>query len=426
MDLKGKLQRLVPAMHADPRSSLSAEEAAAPHLATELDDPRARTLDELRAKMADILGRERPPPRAPADPALTDLPFLRIESEHGPLCQRLEQLRASHHVGRMPVDAARCAEAELLALLALDPGVAAARPHKALFVDVESTGLGAGAGTIAFLVGLAAFDAQGVLEVEQLLLRTPAEEAPMLRRLAERFEDADLVISFNGKAFDLPLLGARFAMNRLPPPVVRAHLDLLHIARRLHKTRIGACTLKAVEAEVLGFERDADIDGGEVAPRYLHFLRSGDDRALAAVVAHNYWDVISMAALVGLYGEPLGVLHESDLVGLATTLKRARALERALEVADVALARGAGPAALKLRGQIAKARGDRARALEDFEALSAEVDDATVRLELAKLYEHFVKAPQKALDIVEQGTGELEAAAERRRLRLMRKAAKTC
>jgi hypothetical protein len=234
-----------------------------------------------------------------------------------------------------------------------------------------------------------------------------------------------LIISFNGKAFDIPLLGARFAMNRLPPPVVRMHLDLLHIARRLHKARIGACTLKAVEAEVLGFERDADIDGGEVAPRYLHFLRSGDDRALAAVVAHNYWDVISMAALVGLYGEPLGVLHESDLVGLATTLKRARALERALEVADVALARGAGPAALKLRGQIAKARGDRARALEDFEALSAEVDDATVRLELAKLYEHFVKAPQKALDIVDQGTGELEAAAERRRLRLIRKAAKT-
>jgi hypothetical protein len=142
------------------------------------------------------------------------------------------------------------------------------------------------------------------------------------------------------------------------------------------------------------------------------------------VVDHNYWDVISMAALVGLYGEPMGMLHEGDLVGLARTLKRARAFERAEEVADAALAGGAGVDALRLRGQIAKARGDRARALSDFETLAREVDEPWIRLELAKLYEHYVKAPDKALEQVQRGTGESEAAVDRRRARLERKAEK--
>ncbi len=173
---------------------------------------------------------------------------------------------------------------------------------------------------------------------------------------------------------------------------------------------------------MLGFVRDADIDGGDVAPRYAHFLRTGDEGALRAVVDHNAWDVVSMAALVGLYGEPLGTLHREDLVGLARTYRRARALDQAEAAAEAAVSRGAGAEGLRIRGEIAKARGDRQRALGDFEALAEAVDDPSVRLELAKLYEHFVKEPGRALEVMDQGTGERPEAAERRRTRLARKA----
>jgi len=210
-------------------------------------------------------------------------------------------------------------------------------------------------------------------------------------------------------------------MTRLRPPATRPHLDLLHVARRLHRARIRACTLRAVEAEVLGFLRDQDIDGGDVAPRYGHFLRTGDAAPLAAVVEHNTWDVISMAALVGLYGEPLGPLHPGDLVGLARTYQRAHALADAERAAEEAVARGAGPEGLRVRGRIAKARGDRARALRDFEELLGSVDDGAIRLELAKLYEHFVKRPDRALELVALGTTESDQAAARRRARLERK-----
>jgi uncharacterized protein YprB with RNaseH-like and TPR domain len=417
MDFKAKLARLNRPGRPDGTGFRLVEE---PSSGAVVADAKEAVLAGLRRKMADILSKL-PEERPRIEPAIVELPFCVLETPSGPLHSRVERLAPSHHVGRIPVSAAVAARAEALALLSLDPRLATAEPSGALFLDTETTGLGGGAGTVAFVVGLASFDGD-VLVVEQLLLRTPGEEQPLLERVAERMAAASMLVTYNGKSFDLPLLRGRYVMNRLPEPPDRPHLDLLHVGRRIHKSRIGACSLKALESEVLGFVRDTDIDGGDVAPRYGHFLRTGDESVLRAVVDHNAWDVVSMAALLGLYGEPLETLHCEDLLGLARTYRRAKALEEAVRVADVAVVRGAGPEALRVRGEIAKARGDRARALADFEELSNVVDDPAVRLELAKLYEHFVKAPGRALELVNRGTAEPDAAAERRRARLERKA----
>jgi uncharacterized protein YprB with RNaseH-like and TPR domain len=382
---------------------------------------RSEVLAALREKMAEILDQPPPVPRPPADPSGGLLPFVGEEREGGVLYRRKLTLPPSHHVGRIPVDAAAAARSELLALLALDATLDGRDLKRALFLDTETTGLGGGSGITAFLVGLARFDADGRLEVEQLLLRSPADEAVLIDVVRERLAECELVVTYNGKAFDLPLLSSRAVMTRRPALPSRPHLDLLHVARRLHRERLGACRLVTLESEVLGFERGPDIEGGEIPARYAHFLRTGDEGALLAVVEHNAWDVASMAALVGLYGEPYDLLHPEDLVGLARTFKRARAFGQAEQAADTALERGAGPLARRVRGDIAKARGDRARALADFEALLDEAPDPAVRLELAKLYEHFVKEPARALGLVEQGTGESEEAVVRRRTRLERK-----
>ena len=384
---------------------------------------RQATLDELRAKMAAIVGRP-PVERELPDPETTLLPFVRRDTEHGPLCIRRERLGRSHHVGRMCVDEAARADPRLLALLALDPSLASVDPTRALYLDTETTGLGGGAGVLAFLVGMAWFDADGGLVMEQLLLQRPGEEDALLELFRERVEGASVLVSYNGKSFDLPLLRGRFVMNRRAPLPARPHLDLLHVARRLRKRRLGACRLIGLEADVLGYVRVGDIEGGDVAARYAHYLRSGDEGALAAVVEHNALDVLSMAALVGLYGEPFEALHDEDLIGLAEVLRRAKALDQAQRVADRAVERAFDPAALRVRGEIAKARGDRAAALLDFEAFTRDVDDPAVRLELAKLYEHHVKSPEKALELLERGTGESAEASGRRRARLEKKRAR--
>jgi hypothetical protein len=344
----------------------------------------------------------------------------------------------------VPLVAALHADPAMLALLALDPRLAACDLRRALFLDTETTGLAGGTGTVPFLIGLAWFDdAENAFVLEQLLLRRLGEEAPILTLLAERLAQASVIVTFNGKAFDMPLLRTRYVMNRLPAPAEPLHLDLVHVARRLHRARLKSRTLISIEQEVLGRVRIGDVPGGEIVACYAHFLRTGDEAALLGVVEHNAADVLSMVALVGLYGEPLGDgeslgdgeplgdgeaaayvpvgLEAADLACAAAVLRRAGALDRAAAVADEAVARGAE--ALRVRGEIAKARGDKARALASFETLAADVDDPAVRLELCKLYEHHVRSFQRALELLEHGTGEDEAASARRKSRLLRKLA---
>jgi tetratricopeptide (TPR) repeat protein len=130
-----------------------------------------------------------------------------------------------------------------------------------------------------------------------------------------------------------------------------------------------------------------------------------------------------MAALVGLYGEPLeeSQLGADDLAGVARTLKRAGDLEQAATVAERAASASPSEHTLKARAEIAKARGDRARALKDFEALAGHVDSEKVRLELAKLYEHYTKDFGSARAVIARGTGEDSVRAARRAQRIAEK-----
>jgi hypothetical protein len=373
---------------------------------------------------------ERHARRAPLPPRPVDtpeLPFVTQETARGPLSIRASRLSAAHRTGTAPLLAARDASPRLLALLALDPSLAERDPAGALYLDTETTGLHGGTGTVAFLVGLAYWaPGAGGLTVEQVLVRNLGEEEPMLAHVRDRIAAASMLVTFNGKSFDLPLLRTRFVMARLEPPREPPHLDLVHLARRVHKPRGIECKLTSIEREVLGFARENDVPGGEVSQRYLDFLRTGDAGSLLGVVEHNAWDVVAMAALVGLYGEPLDGtrLDADDLVGVARTLKRARAHDDAWAAVERAVAGGAGESSLRARAEIAKARGDRARALADFERLAEGIDDDGVRLELAKLYEHFAKDAARALAMVERGTGEAEGARAKRRARLTSKVAR--
>ncbi len=382
---------------------------------------RVEVVQALREAITRVMARKPVASASPADPTVGDLPFAAVETDHGTLYVREVSFEPHHRVGRFPVGPAKHSDAAMLSLLALDPAIASLDLARALYLDTETTGLSGGTGTLPFLIGLGFFSAAGHFVVEQLFLRRPGEEAPILARVASRLQDASMLVTFNGKAFDMPLVRTRFVMNRMSEPPARAHLDLLHVARRLHRARIGSCSLGAVENGVLGFGRVDDVPSCEVSVRYAHFLRTGDEAALLGVIGHNTWDVVTMAALVGLYGEPSSGLHAEDLAHAAQTAQRAKASECAAGLANEAVARGGGAVATRARGLIAKARGDRDRALADFESLVKEVDDPQARLELAKLYEHHCKAPRAALRVVEQGTVEAPTDAARRHARLKAK-----
>lgn len=342
-----------------------------------------------------------------------------------------------HRVGAIPVWTAKTADPALLALLALDPALAGCDPKRALYLDTETTGLSGGAGTVPFLVGLGFYDEEaGRFVVEQLLLKGLGDEAPILEHLAERLESSSMIVTFNGKSFDMPLLRTRTVLNRVRKLIEPPHLDLLHVARRLHKHRLETCALVALEERLLGRERVGDVSGADIAAIYHHYLRSGDEASLAPIIEHNALDVISMFALVGLYGEPLehgvteGALDPSDISAAAQVARRGGDLDRAGAFARASVDRGAGAVGHRALADVAKARGDKALALAEYERaleLAREAPDELagvaegLRLELAKLYEHHARSYERAIAVVAEGTAEQPARRAARLERLVKK-----
>ncbi|MSP25968.1 MAG: hypothetical protein EXR75_12575 [Myxococcales bacterium] len=368
---------------------------------------------------------------------------------HGTMLRRLVRFGLERRVGEVRLGEALDADARLLALLAIEPRLSKLGCGRALFLDVESSGLGGGTANRAFLVGLAWYEPSAeVLVLEQHFLRELDDEAAMMAAVCERLEHAEVLVSFNGKSFDLPLLRARATMalgRREAQLFALPHVDLLHVARRVHACRDFKKTLSQVEREVLRFHRGPDVGGAEVARRYQQFLRDRDEVGLAEVVVHNEHDVVTLAALLGFYGRPLAHheaaergLEPSELASIARLMRRTGAASEATITAELAvlaverlgadlqrdsrLALAHEP--LWVRAHLKRRGGDDAGALRDLERLRERRDEAELRLALAKLYEHHVRAPGRALALVLAGTGEEHEASRRRATRLEAKLAR--
>lgn len=173
-------------------------------------------------------------------------------------------------------------------------------PSQALgFLDTETTGLSGGTGTYAFLVGAGKFEGDQ-FHLIQIFMADPSEEPALLYTLEDFFKNCQATITFNGKAFDLPLLRSRFAMNGLTDPFHDyVHVDLLHMARRIWRDCLPSKSLGNLEAQILSSERtEDDVPGWLIPQLYFDFIRDGDAAPLKKVLYHNAMDVVSMAALL--------------------------------------------------------------------------------------------------------------------------------
>jgi uncharacterized protein len=286
---------------------------------------------------------------------------------------------------------------------------------KWLFLDTETTGLSGGTGTYAFLIGLAWWDAGG-LQVEQFLMRDFTEEYSLLQHLAERLKERPVLVTFNGKSFDWPLLENRFAMTRsIAAPKLAAHLDLLHPARALWKPRLGSVRLAELERRVLnaqrlGWHREDDIESSLIPRHYFDYLRGGPAQPLVGIVRHNQMDLRGLAALFckinAMLSESAYILKEQeslDLFGLSHFLQRRGDTGRAHTACAQALAIGLPadirPKAQRELAQMAKRRGEHERAAEIWEEMVANSQDEIHACEqLTIYYERRAKDLRRAVE----------------------------
>ncbi len=192
------------------------------------------------------------------------------------------------------------------------------------FLDTETTGLSGGTGTYAFLIGAGRF-IKGEFHLHQLFMRDPVEEPAQLYALEEFLAPCQALVTYNGKAFDIPLLISRYTSHGWQTPFYDyAHVDLLHLCRRLWRDRLPSRTLGYIEAHILGAQRSQeDVPGWMIPQLYFDYLRSGYAEALRGVFYHNALDVVSLAALLAhtsdVLSNPLteGSTHGVDLLSLA-------------------------------------------------------------------------------------------------------------
>lgn len=322
-------------------------------------------------------------------------------AEHVILVEQRLPLATPH--GRWPLAAAHEA-AEPLASL----------PQRVTYLDTETTGLAGGTGTLAFMVGMAEPAADHV-RVRQWLITAFAGEAAMLAELREALRDIELIVSYNGKSFDLPLLRDRQRLQRaaLPEP---AHFDLLHSVRRLFMRSWPDCRLATVERRLLGLTRHDDLPGAEAPQAWKEFLLGYPGHQLHRVLEHNRLDVLSMlvlpAALARTMREPLA--HGADPACVASAWARAGEGERALET----LLRCRE--ALDQRGQLLLAqmlKGERRweEAVAVWERLATKGCSASAE-QLAKYHEHVRRDWQAALSYAHQLPESPQARQRRGRL----------
>jgi uncharacterized protein len=307
-----------------------------------------------------------------------------------------------------------------LQLLVPDAPEEVADSEQWIFLDTETTGLAGGSGTYAFLVGIAWWEGGG-LEVEQLFMREFSEERSLLSALAERLAERRVLITFNGKSFDWPLLETRYRMSRkIAFPTPLAHLDFLHPARNLWRLRLGSVRLSQLERHVLGWDRGADLMSDLIPRIYLDFIRGAPPERLIPVFHHNQMD---LRGLAGLSSRILALLGDAEtqgqdgleLFGVSRICERRGDATRARKLYERSIASvlpiETDRAARRSLARLAKRDGDFAVACDLWRNASGNSRQGYEAYEqLAIYHEHKARDPHQAREVVLQALDELRRA----------------
>ncbi|MDA0815845.1 MAG: ribonuclease H-like domain-containing protein [Chloroflexi bacterium] len=334
-----------------------------------------------------------------------------------------ERFELAHEVGWQPLHEIEHLAGDTLSLLAPDEGAEDASLGELVFLDIETTGLG-GAGALAFLVAAGRFEGAGdnqAFVLRQYLATSPPEEAAVLRALLDDYEiqsgDAVLV-TYNGRTFDAPMLDERATMHRHRAGFdALRHVDLLPPVRTGLRGVLASCRLSMVETEVLRLTRPShEVAGAEVPAHYFRYLRTQDARWLAPVVEHNALDVVSLAAILARFGALQVGAREPEAVD-AIALGRLyaargggeqaqRFLERALDLLPVGTSRD--DVLLRL-ADLHRRSGRRDLAVERWaEAAASRNSGIRPLVEIAKALEHDRRDYSGAIAVVEEALRRAE------------------
>jgi uncharacterized protein YprB with RNaseH-like and TPR domain len=268
-------------------------------------NPQDNGISDLRRKLERAMHRREqmiPAPMHTPKRTITPLEHAvigeEVQTSHGTFFVSRSVMHGDHLHGHSRIYDLSCANMQAVGFLTDHQITQDMFLSNGLFLDSETTGLSGGAGTFPFLIGLGWFESDTFVTC-QLFARDFSEEGAMLRYLSDLASGKRFLVTFNGKAYDVNLLAARFILNRCQDKLSpMPHVDLLHSSRRLIAHRLENARLSTIEKHVLGVERAGDLPSDEIPQRYFDWLRQRDGRLLEDVFIHNRIDIVSMASLM--------------------------------------------------------------------------------------------------------------------------------
>jgi uncharacterized protein YprB with RNaseH-like and TPR domain len=296
----------------------------------------------------------------------------------------------------------------------MNPAYEAHADQDFIYIDTETSGLSGGVGTWAFMVGVVR-QVEDQFVAKQFFMRSPAEERAMLYGLEQFVGDAKVVVSFNGKSFDIPMLRTRFQMQRMPSALFEmAHYDLLHLSRKLWRYNLDDRRLGNLEVQKLGVHRThQDVPGFIIPSLYRDYLKNGDARPLKSIFYHNLVDIVSLVTLANVLNENFDsqtdiARQAEEWMGIAQHFESVEMFLEAISAYQKALANGLSfELACKAQHAIAKIyKREREwdNAVELWQPL-AQAGDLEACVELAKVYEHRVQEMNNNAALMQAGEG---------------------
>jgi uncharacterized protein YprB with RNaseH-like and TPR domain len=364
-----------------------------------------------REKLEKLIALSRKEPSKKTSVERSETSELISARSHEPYLVLENNFNLNSRYGQIPISLGLNIPGKILAVLSRDEAFELHSLSEALFIDLETTGLAGGTGTVPFLIGLGYFENDS-FKIVQFFLNDLAAEVKMLQEVQRLCEEKKfaLIVSYNGKGFDLPLLETRFALNRLRFPLEELpHLDFLFSARQLWKHKYESCRLYNLALEHLRADRAEDIPSEEIPWRYFQYLRNQDFSLIEPIIYHNQEDIMSLYGVVvagallvtrSLEGDDQEA-DALDLFGVGKIWEKAGDKERSTIFYEKALDKELpGEISIKVKKNLAlhfKRSGCWEKALVLWQELVEGSEDLECFRELAMYYEHQAKNPEEAL-----------------------------
>jgi uncharacterized protein len=155
-----------------------------------------------------------------------------------------------------------------------------------VILDIETTSLEADAGTLVS-AGLMPDNGRG----EYLEAKRTSDERSLLLKLVQRLESYDVMVTWNGRSFDIPFLTTRLMKHGVDPrPLLRkSHIDLADVVKS--RLRLTFTYLDHV-CDFFQIARRKGPMGLDVPHLYVRALE-GDKKAAASIRAHCLDDLLA-------------------------------------------------------------------------------------------------------------------------------------